>query len=65
MLIELVSLSIIVVKAKKENIVTALTTEGDNPVINAKTQSVITITIEMTNEPLGMRFKGLSVNNKI
>ena len=59
MLIVFVSRLIAFAKAKNENIVTALITEGDKPVKNANPHRLITIMIEMINSYLNKRFNGL------
>ena len=46
-------------KAKNENIVTALITEGDKPVKNANPHRLITMMIEMINSFLNRFLKGL------
>lgn len=51
--------------AKKENMVTALTTEGDNPVIKANTQRQRTISIDSINLLNRIRFNGLNKNKRI
>ena len=46
-------------KAKNENIVTALITEGDKPVKKANPHRLITMMIEMINSLLNRFLKGL------
>ena len=54
-----------VAKAKKENIVTDLITEGDNPVIKAKPQRHNTIKTDRMSLSYGNRFNGAKRNNNI
>ena len=52
-------------KAKNENIVTALITEGDKPVKNANPHRLVTMMIEMINSCLNRFLKGLRNANNI